>query len=92
MNYEDSMPTYSKKCNECDELFDVTCKIVEKTEDHKIECPYCGGFDSSWMLSAPNFTMRSERLMKTKSPDAGFKEVLSKIAERNPRTSITERT
>ena len=91
MNYEDSMPTYTKHCNECDEIFDVVCKIAEKTETHKTECPYCDGLDSSWMLSAPNFTMRSERLMKTRSQDNGFKEVIAKIAERNPRTSVAKR-
>ena len=84
------MPLYSRHCNECDELYDVQCKIAEK-EELTPECPYCGSTDGAWMLSAPSVSMRGERFM-THKKDAGFQEVISKIAERNPRTPITERT
>jgi putative FmdB family regulatory protein len=83
------MPLYSRHCNACDELFDVQCKIAEKDLDH--ECPYCASTDGTWMLSAPAVSMRGDRFMTNKK-DAGFSEVISKIAERNPRTKICERT
>jgi putative FmdB family regulatory protein len=83
------MPTYTRHCNECDEVFEKLCKISEKTTI-AVECPYCGATDGNWMLDAPNFTMSSDRLM-THKKDAGFKEVIQKIQERNPRTSISER-
>ncbi len=83
------MPTYTRHCNKCDEIFDKICKISEKTTI-TVECPYCGSADGEWMIDAPNFTMRGDRLMSQKK-DNGFKEVISKIQERNPRTSICER-
>ena len=79
------MPTYDKKCNECDELFDVICRIADK--DLPKECPYCGSMDSVYMLQAPTLSRHSERLM-THKKDRGFAEVLSKISERNPRTNL----
>lgn len=53
------------------------------------ECPFCDSTEGEWMLSAPSFSMRGDRFMTTKK-DAGFKEVLSKIGERNPRTPVNE--
>ena len=79
------MPTYDKKCNECDELFEVRCRIAEKDEPK--ECPHCGSMDSVYMLSTPVLSRHSERLM-THKKDSGFGEVLSKISERNPRTNL----
>lgn len=83
------MPIYTRKCKSCDEIWDLQCKIVEKDNDH--ECPYCGSIKGVWMLSAPAFSMRGDRFM-TQKKDAGFKEVISKIAERNPGTKICEQT
>lgn len=82
------MPTYTRHCDACDEIFDVLCRIADRdTAVH--ECPHCGGKGGSWMLSAPTLSRHSERLM-THRPDSGFREVLSKIQERNPRTSVCE--
>ena len=83
------MPTYTRHCAKCDEIFDVLCRIADRdTLTH--ECPYCGDNAGVWMLSAPTLSRHSERLM-THRPDRGFGEVLSKIQERNKRTSISER-
>lgn len=82
------MPTYDRHCTKCDEIFDVFCKMAEKDEI-KPECPYCASIEGEWMLSAPAFSMDPTRFMTTKR-DSGFKEVLSKIGERNPRTPVTE--
>ena len=79
------MPTYDKKCNDCNELFEVVCRIADK--DTAKECPFCGSMDSVYMLSAPTLSRHSERLM-THKKDAGFGEVLDKIKERNPRTNL----
>jgi putative FmdB family regulatory protein len=78
---------YDRQCNSCDELFEVNCKMSEKDNDH--ECPYCGSVEGEWRPSAPAFTMRGDRLM-TRKKDAGFKEVLQKIASRNKRTPMTQ--
>ena len=82
------MPTYTRHCDKCDEIFDVMCKIADK-DSLKPSCPYCDSQAGSWQISAPHFTLRGDRMMHQKK-DAGFQEVLSKIKERNPRTAISE--
>ena len=82
------MPKYDRHCNACDELFEVTCKISEKDNAH--ECPYCASVDGEWRPSAPHSSIRPDRFSATPK-DAGFKEVLQKIQERNKRTEISKR-
>jgi len=82
------MPIYTRHCNDCDELFDVHCSIATK-EDTK-ECPYCGSTDGDYRPTACHTTIRGDRLMTAKK-DGGFGEVISKLKERNKRTSISER-
>ena len=81
------MPMYDRHCNACDELFVITCKISEK--ENLFECPYCGSVDGDWRPSAPASSIRPDRFMGKQ--DTGFKEVLSKIQERNKRTEICKR-
>ena len=67
----------------------MLCRIADRdTLAH--ECPYCGDEGGEWMITAPALSRDSGRLM-TSRQSAGFKEVLSKIKERNPRTPIAER-
>lgn len=73
------------KCNNCDTSFEVQCKIAEK-KDPKM-CPNCGASRTEYIIGSPALSRHSERLM-THKPDAGFKEVLAKIAERNPRSNL----
>ena len=82
------MPRYDRQCGECQELFEVSCKIAEKSDPHV--CPECGSTNGEWVMSSPHFSMRPERYMTTKK-DRGFVEVISKIQERNKRTSISQR-
>jgi putative FmdB family regulatory protein len=79
------MPTYTKHCQECDEIFDVLCKIADK--DIPKECPHCGSMDSVYMIGAPTLSRHSERLM-THKKDGGFGEVLDKIKSKNPRSAL----
>lgn len=81
------MAKYDRKCSGCDTVFEVNCKISEKTTiDHP--CPNCASVDGDWIMSAPSL-VQHQRLTTAKK-DTGFKEVLQKIAERNPRTSVTK--
>lgn len=81
------MPIYSRHCNACDELFDVHCSIAAK--ENLQECPYCLSVDGDWRPTACHTTIRGDRLM-THKKDNGFKEVLSKIQERNKRTEVSK--
>lgn len=86
------MPIYNRHCNECDELFEVVCKISEK-ETHQPECPYCGSNDGDWRPTACATSIRPERFSaNSKNNKAkGFQEVIQKVQERNKRTEISKR-
>lgn len=79
------MPMYDRQCTKCETLFVVTCRIAAKEEPHP--CPNCASIEGEYRPSAPNMTIRSDRLM-THKKDAGFNEVIQKIQERNPRTPL----
>ena len=83
------MPTYTRHCSDCDQIFDKLLKIAEK-RSAVVECPYCGATAGEWMITSCHTSTESSRFMTTKK-DSGFNEVISKIQERNPRTSICER-
>lgn len=80
------MPKYDRMCEKCENVFEVTCKISEKDLDHA--CTSCGSPKGNWLPSAP--ALAEPQRLSTAKKDTGFKEVLSKIAERNPRTAVTE--
>lgn len=82
------MPLYDRKCEKCDEIFEVNCKISEK--DDPKECPYCGATEGTYMMSAPMSSIRPERFSANvkNNKGKGFSEVLSKISERNKRTPL----
>ncbi len=82
------MPLYDRKCVECDELFEVVCKISEK--DNKQECPHCGATEGEWMISAPNFST-GQRMGTSNDKKTGFHEVISKIAKTYPRSELAKR-
>jgi putative FmdB family regulatory protein len=83
------MPVYDRKCGSCDELFEVTCKISEKSNTH--ECPYCGGTDGEWQISAPALSASSSRMGTTTDKKSGFHEVVQKIAKTYPRSELAKR-
>lgn len=83
------MPTYDRKCDECDQLYEVTCKISEKNDEH--ECPFCGATTGEWMISAPQLSLASS-LGTTTDKKTGFHEVVQKIAKTYPRSELAKRT
>lgn len=81
------MPTYDRKCATCETTFEVVCKISEKDLPMHY-CPECGQSEGTWLISAP--ALAEHQRLSTAKKDSGFKEVLQKIAERNPRTNVTK--
>ena len=80
------MPLYDRKCNQCDTLWEVNCKISEKDQPH--ECPECGSTDGAWMISTP-MAVPPDRLGRGR--DGGFREVLSKIHHSMPGSTLKQR-
>lgn len=82
------MPVYDRHCTQCDDMYEITCKIAEK--DNTFECPSCGSTMGEWMLSAPAVSMNGARFSNT-DRKSGFGDVLQKIASKHPGTSVCER-
>lgn len=83
------MPLYDRSCNDCDELFEVTCKISEKDNIH--ECPHCGATDGEWRISAPALCSTSARMGTSTDKKTGFGEVVERIAKAYPHAPIAKR-
>jgi putative FmdB family regulatory protein len=83
------MPVYDRKCGACDELYEVTCKISEKGDNHI--CPYCDSTEGEWMISAPKLSLASS-LGTTTDKRSGFHEVVQKIAKTYPMSEVAKRT
>ena len=82
------MPLYDRKCNTCDAIFEVVCKISEKENKHG--WPECYSGDGCWMIGAPGVSTDSSRLMNGKK-DGGFNQVIKQIANTHKGTPICER-
>ena len=80
------MPTYSYRCK-CGNEFDVLCKIAEM--DDPKPCSACGGTTNERFLSAAPSMGDSVRL-GIRRPDAGFREVLSRIHEKTPGSTLNQ--
>ena len=80
------MAKYDRRCSGCGNVFEVSCKIAEKQNDHP--CSDCNNLEGEWLISAPSLV--EHQRMSTAKKDSGFKEVLQKISERNPRTNVNQ--
>lgn len=78
------MPSYSFKCNDCGEVFDVVCRISDMSNQ---QCKTCGSASYETHHTGAASIGDSVRL-GIRRPDDGFKEVLSKIHERNYKSNL----
>jgi len=81
------MPSYSFKCNDCNEVFDVFCSMAQRTEQ---ECPSCHSKNYETHHRGGNALIDPVRL-GVRSIDGGFREVLSKIASNNYRSNLADK-
>lgn len=80
------MPLYDRRCGKCEALFEIQCKIADKSNN--FECPECGSIEGEWMMGTP-VSIAPERLGRGR--DGGFNEVLQKIHGRNPGSILRNR-
>jgi len=80
------MPSYSFKCEDCNTIFDITCKISEMRNQH---CLHCNSTNYSSFHHAVQIG-DSVRL-GVKTIDGGFREVLSKIASNNYKSNLADK-
>lgn len=77
------MPKYDYQCDSCDGVFERQLKIADRLQPVSEECPMCGEVGNVNIVIGAVKTVRD-----TPKLDNGFREVLSKIAERNLGSTI----
>lgn len=84
------MALYDFLCNECNEQFEVSCKISDlKTKEHL--CPSCGSTNvSQHIFSAPK-RAESHRL-GVNQRQREFKDVLNRIHKTTPGSTLDKTT
>jgi putative FmdB family regulatory protein len=78
------MPTYNFKCNECEQEFEVLCRISERNNQ---SCPGCQAQNYQPHFTTP-VAMGDPVRLGVRTTDNGFKEVLSRIGKANPRSDL----
>jgi len=81
------MPSYTFKCSECEEIFDIVSSIGERLNQ---ECPKCHSKNYETHHTGGQALIDPVRLGVRKA-DGGFKEVLSKIASANYKSNLTDK-
>jgi putative FmdB family regulatory protein len=75
------MPFYDFKCNDCSEIFSVSCRIAERENQ---ECPHCKSKSyESHHTGMPAFG--DPVRLGVRTIDDGFREVLSRVGSTNGR-------
>jgi putative FmdB family regulatory protein len=80
------MPLYDRRCSSCEAVFEITCKISEKSNE--FACPECKSTAGEWQIGSP-MAIAPDRLGRGR--DGGMKEVLQKIHAANPKGILSER-
>lgn len=77
------MPFYSFKCNDCSEIFEVTCRIGEMKSQH---CSNCNSVN--YETHHTDMNIGDPVRLGVRTIDNGFREVLSKINSKNWRSNL----
>ena len=79
------MPVYNFKCSDCQEEFEVTCRMNERTQQH---CPACNSSNYEHHFTTPPPLGDPVRL-GVRTIDGGFREVLSRIGSANYKSDLS---
>jgi putative FmdB family regulatory protein len=83
------MPLYEYKCESCNEVTTHIKTIAEREQPEKEPCPHCGTIA---MKKCVGYSGIADSVrIGIRKPDEGFREVLSKIAERVPRSNLKDK-
>lgn len=84
------MPIYEFVCNQCESLFEITCKISElKTKEHS--CPICSSSDIVQHIFTAPIRAESHRI-GTNQRQQEFKDVLNRIHKTTPGSQLDKTT
>lgn len=80
------MPIYDFKCDDCENVFTVSCKIAEMNDQ---QCSKCESKNYSVYFASGKLNLIDPtRLMGITTIDDGFREVLSKINANNYKSNL----
>ena len=81
------MPTYEYLCDKCEHYFTKLVSISNMHQPEEEPCPNCSEIAvKKVMMTAPAFG--DPVRLRVRRPDGGFKEVLQKIHEKTPGSTI----
>jgi putative FmdB family regulatory protein len=80
------MPIYRMQCNDCENKFEVLCRIAHMDDPH--ECSSCKSTNWERIISAPMIC--DPVRVGARKMDTGFKEVLQKIHSRAPGSELNK--
>ena len=80
---------YEYECQNCNYLFERTLKLVDRLIPTEEPCPECGQLEVQQYLGTMLY-VDSHKLMTSRKPDSGFREVLAKIHENTPGSCLKQ--
>lgn len=83
------MPFYDYMCKACDHRFEVFLKMDDRNKPCKSACPKCKKKQVKQYIPSSPSVIDPVRL-GIRRPDAGFKEVVSKIKKAHPRHTMRD--
>lgn len=78
------MPVYDFKCNDCEHEFQVSCRMDDRTNQ---ACPKCQSNNYQPHFISP-LSMGDPVRLGVRTLDNGFREVLSRIRDANPKSNL----
>lgn len=83
------MPTYEYLCEQCEHYFTQFRSIPTMNAPEEEPCPNCSNISvKKVMMTAP--AIGDAVRLKVRRPDDGFREVLHKIHEKTPRSTLKD--
>lgn len=82
------MPFYEYNCDSCSHEFKQLLKIADRKKPEESPCQNCGENSVKQKIQAPEFSDTIRMGIATKSKDSGFKEVMQKIHNGVPGSSL----
>ena len=83
------MPVYDYKCSSCNQEFTRISNIACRDDPENESCEKCNHFSIKRQVGAP--AIGDSVRLGLRTHDDGFREVLSKIAEKVPKSNLRDK-